>query len=162
MDNSSIEIVNGSRVTLHFSLSLSAEEVIDSTFEREPANLHIGDGNMLPGFEKLLLGLKKGSEVETIILAKEAFGERNPRNVQRFSIEKSTHLLEDELMPTEKGSVVAFKDSAGFDVPGVVLEILDATIIVDFNHPLSGKDILFKALILGVGEPDVEAIEIKL
>ena len=162
MDNSSAEIINGSRVTLHFSLALTTAQVIDSTFEKEPAIFQIGDGNMLPGFEKLLLGLKEDSEIEVTILAKEAFGDRNPKNVQRFPIEKFTHLLEDELMPTEKGSVVAFKDSAGFDLPGVVVEILDRTIVIDFNHPLSGKDILFKALIIKVSEPNLDTLEIKL
>jgi FKBP-type peptidyl-prolyl cis-trans isomerase SlpA len=65
-------------------------------------------------------------------------------------------------MPTEQGSVVAFKDGAGFDVPGVVAKILDDTIVVDFNHPLSGRDILFKALIIKVDEPDLDVLEVKL
>ena len=162
MDNSSLEVVNRSRITLHFSLALPNNQIVDSTFEKEPASFHIGDGNMLPGFERLLLGLKEGSEVDETILAKDAFGERNPKNIQYFPIEKFAHLLEDELMPTEKGSVVAFKDNAGFDVPGVVMEILDNVIIVDFNHPLSGKDILFKALILEVSEPGIETLEINI
>ena len=162
MDISPVQIVNGSKITLHFSLTLSDGEVIDSNFEKEPASFQVGDGNMLPGFERLLLGLIEGDSLDKLIEAAEAFGQRNPKNVQHFPIERFSHLLEDELMPTEPGSVVAFKDGAGFDVPGVVAKILDDTIVVDFNHPLSGRDILFKALIIKVHEPDVDVLDVKL
>lgn len=162
MDISSIEIVNGSKITLHFSLTLRDGEVIDSNFDKSPVSFQIGDGNMLPGFERLLLGLTEGDRLEKLIEAAEAFGERNPKNVQHFPIERFSHLLEDELMPAEQGSVVAFKDGAGFDVPGVVDKILDDTIVVDFNHPLSGRDILFKALIIKVNESNLDVLEVKL
>ena len=162
MDMSSSQIVIGSKITLYFSLTLSDGEVIDSNFEKAPASFQIGDGNMLPGFERLLLGLTEGESLDKLIEAAEAFGERNPKNVHHFPIERFSHLLEDELMPTEQGSVVAFKDGAGFDVPGVVAKILEDTIVVDFNHPLSGRDILFKALIIKVDEPDLNVLEVKL
>ena len=57
-------IIARSLVTLHFSLALSAGEVIDSNFEKEPASFRIGDGSMLPGFESELLGLRSGDEFE--------------------------------------------------------------------------------------------------
>jgi FKBP-type peptidyl-prolyl cis-trans isomerase SlpA len=58
--------------------------------------------------------------------------------------------------------VLSFKDSGGFVVPGVVKELTESTIIVDFNHPLAGKVILFKAQVVSVMAADVEAVEIKL
>jgi FKBP-type peptidyl-prolyl cis-trans isomerase SlpA len=71
-------------------------------------------------------------------------------------------LLEDDLIPTEVGSVVSFKDSAGFDLPGVVSDIDENTVGIDFNHPLAGKDILFKARIVSVILPGVDTMEVKL
>ena len=156
------KISNDSKVTLHFSLSLADNRVIDSNFEKDPVRFRIGDGSMLPEFEKLLLGKQEGSLVESTILAAKAFGERNPKNVQRFPIDKFSHLLEDETMPTEIGSVVMFKDPAGFDLPGVVSEISEEFVVMDFNHPLSGKNITFKARIIKIDEPGVAEIEVKL
>ena len=66
------------------------------------------------------------------------------------------------MIPTEVGSVVSFKDAGGFDLPGVIAELTKFMVIVDFNHPLAGKEIVFKARIHSVIDVDVEAIEIKV
>ena len=156
------KISNGSQVTLHFSLSLVNDQVIDSNFNREPVCFKIGDGSMLPEFESLLLGEHEGAMIESTLPAQKAFGDKNPENIQRFAAEKFTHLLEDEVLPTETGSVVVFKDPAGFDLPGVVSQISKEFVLVDFNHPLSGKDIIFKAHIVKIDDPGVSQIEVKL
>jgi len=155
-------ITAGSLVSLHFSLELSTGELIDSNFEREAASFRLGDGSMLPGFEQKLLGLVRGEEIEATLAAEQAFGEVNPANRHRFPIAKFQSLLEDELIPTEVGAVLSFKDAGGFDLPGVVAELSDSMILVDFNHPLAGKDIIFKARIVSVIDADVEAVEIKV
>jgi FKBP-type peptidyl-prolyl cis-trans isomerase SlpA len=155
-------IESGSRVSLYFSLALSSGELIDSNFESEPPNFRLGDGSMLPGFEQALLGLRAGSEIETLLKPEQAFGEVNPKNQHRFPIAKFKNLLEDDLLPTEVGSVVSFKDAGGFDLPGIVTAISAQTIAVDFNHPLAGKQILFRAAIISVMAPDVDTLELKL
>lgn len=158
----SCPIQTASRVSLYFSLSLKEGKIIDSNFGRKPATFRLGDGNMLPGFEQQLLGLKAGDELEVVLPAAQAFGEVNPQNQQSFPVARFQNLLEDELMPTEPGSVVSFKDAGGFDLPGVVSKITDDLVYIDFNHPLAGKDIQFKAKILTVMPADVDAVEIKL
>lgn len=159
-DNPVIEA--GSQVSLHFSLALAAGEIVDSNFDAAPASFRLGDGNMLAGFEQALLGLQAGSEIETLLPAERAFGEINPQNLHRFPIAKFRDLLEDELVSTEVGSVVSFKDVGGFDLPGVITDIAADSIGVDFNHPLAGKPILFRAVIISVVAPDVDRVEIKL
>ena len=156
------KINKGSRVTLYFSLSLLDDQVIDSNFNKEPASFKIGDGSMLPEFESLLLGEHEGAVIESTLPAQKAFGDKNPANIQRFAAAKFTHLIEDEVLPTETGSVVVFKDPAGFDLPGVVSQISKDFVLVDFNHPLSGKDIVFKAHIVKIDDPGVSQIEVKL
>ncbi len=150
------------QISLHFSLSLTNGEPIDSNFEGRPASFRLGDGNMLPGFEQELLGLCAGDELEVTLPAEQAFGAINPENQHCFAIAKFRDLLEDELMPAEIGSVVSFKDAGGFDLPGVVFKITDDLVYVDFNHPLAGKEILFKAKILSVLPADISPVEIKL
>ena len=160
--DSSVVVVAGAQVTLHFSLALTDGNLIDSNYEREPATFRLGDGNMLPGFEAVLMGLGEADEIERLLPAVEAFGESNPKNRQVFPREKFEHILEDDLIPTEIGSVVSFKDPGGFDLPGVIEVIGDQSITVNFNHPLAGKDIVFKAKILSILPPEQQAVEIKL
>ncbi len=117
---------------------------------------------MLPGFEAALIGLRAGDTVDTVLQPDAAFGAVNPKNCHQFPIAKFSNLLEDELMPTRVGSVVAFKDAAGFDLPGVVSAINKDSIIIDFNHPLAGKTIVFKAAIFSVVAPDVDTVELRL
>ncbi len=158
----SLTIEAGSHISLHFSLALANGELIDSNFDQAPACFRLGDGSMLPGFEQQLLGLKAGDEIESLLPAQQAFGEVNPANKHRFPIAKFKDLLEDDLIPTRVGSVVSFKDAGGFDLPGVVEEIYESTVVVDFNHPLAGKEIVFKACIESVIAADVETVEIKV
>lgn len=147
---------------MNFSLSLANGDIIDSNFDRPAVRFRIGDGSMLPGFEEKLLGLKAGDEVESMLQPEQAFGVVNPQNLHRFPVARFSALLEDELIPTEVGSVVSFKDAAGFDLPGIVASISDSTVVVDFNHPLAGKKILFKASIDAVIAADVDTLEIKI
>jgi len=152
----------GCQISLFFSLALSDGKLIDSNFDGKPASFRLGDGNMLPGFEEVLLGHSAGSQIEVLLEPEQAFGAVNPKNLQKFPIAKFETLLQDELLPTEVGSVVSFKDAGGFDLPGIVSAIRKASIAVDFNHPLAGKQILFKASIVAVLPPNVDTVEIKL
>jgi len=160
--NTATAIEAGSEVSMYFSLSLGDGEIIDSNFEREPANFKLGDGNLLPGFEEPLLGLSPGDEIEVELAPEKAFGEHNADNRQTFTREQFQHILEDELLPVEKGSVVSFKDPAGHELPGVIERIAEEFVIVDFNHPLAGKTIIFRASIVSVLPPAVDSVEIKL
>jgi FKBP-type peptidyl-prolyl cis-trans isomerase SlpA len=159
---SELAIEQGSLVEMHFSLALESGELIDSNFAGKPARFRIGDGNVLPGFEETLLGLETGMEAEKLIPAEQAFGLVNPDNRQTFPIAKFQHLLDDDLIPTEIGSVVSFRDPGGGELPGVIASIDEHRVVVDFNHPLAGKSILFRAKILSVVAADVEAVSIKL
>lgn len=157
-----IPIEQGSLVSLHFSLALIDGQIIDSNYSATAASFRLGDGNMLPGFEAALLGLKPGQKLEIVLEPEQAFGTVNSKNQHRFPVAKFKNLLEDRLMPTEVGSVVSFKDAAGFDLSGVIAEVSDDTVAVDFNHPLAGKQIIFKANIVSVLPPDVAGVEIKV
>ena len=117
---------------------------------------------MLPGFETVLIGHGAGDFIERTIAAAEAFGLPNPQNRQVFPIAKFRQLVDDELIAAKAGTVVAFRDQGGFELPGVITAVGNATVSVDFNHPLAGRNIVFKAQILSVLEPELQVVGIKL
>lgn len=151
----------GSRVTLHFSLSLADGALIDSTFERKPASFTVGDGSLLPGFEAALNGLQAGESLETVLCPEQAFGTGNPENIQTLPRHKFRNLFADGVTPPEPGTVLSFADGGGHEIPGVVVEVSEQYLKVDFNHPLAGRDIMFKAEILSVIPAGVQIMEVR-
>jgi FKBP-type peptidyl-prolyl cis-trans isomerase SlpA len=144
----------GTKVTLTFSLSLESGEVIDSTGDK-PADFVVGDGNLLPGFEKALFGLKAGDSRLLKIASVDAFGEPNEDNVQR--IKRSSFQSNMELA---EGLMMSFSDAQNSELPGVVVGIDDDYVDVDFNHPLSGKTILFDVSIVNVDQVSNEILRV--
>ena len=140
-----LEIEPNTRVTLNFSLALETGEEVDSNFGADPVSFVMGDGSLLPGFERRLLGLCAGDEAEFWISADEGFGEPQEDNVQLISRADF-----DKEAPLQAGMLFTFADAAGGEVPGMIAEVTDDTVTVDFNHPLSGRNIHFKVLIAHV------------
>lgn len=144
-DISQLPIGPDTRVTLHFSLTLEDGSEVDSNFDGKPATFVIGDGNLLPGFEVALFGLVPGEEGVFNILPEQGFGPHNPSNIQRFS--RKDFDAELELAP---GLILSFADANRAELPGVVAEVEEDSVLVDFNHPLAGHTITFTVKILDV------------
>ena len=132
------------QVTLHFALKLDNGDVVDSTFDKNPATFKVGDGNLLPGFEQAIYGLKAGDKRSLSISPEQGFGQGNPQNIQ---IMPRSQFQDMEL---SEGLLVIFNDAANAELPGVVKAFDDSQVSIDFNHPLAGKALSF----------DVEIIEV--
>lgn len=144
------------RVTLHFTLRLAGGEVVDSTRGRAPATFVVGDGSLLPGFEKALAGLKAGDKRSVLVTAAEGFGEHRAENIQR--IDRARFPPGEALAP---GLVLSFADKSG-ELPGVVTGVGADAVTVDFNHPLAGRDLTFEVEILAVERwAPAQAVELR-
>ena len=135
----------GKKIRMHFELFLSRDEVIDSNFDGEAVEFTVGDGNLLPGFEEAIFGLRVNDENTVQIPAEKAFGEYNEDNIQvipRFRFPSD--------LAMEKGLMINFADSAGNEQAGVIQNFDADRVTVDFNHPLAGKNIQFRVKILSV------------
>ena len=140
-----LEIEPNTRVTLNFSLSLETGEEVDTNFGADPVSFVMGDGSLLPGFERRLIGMRAGDEAEFHIPPEEGFGEPQDDNLQFIPRAEF-----DEAAPLEPGMLFTFADAAGGEVPGMIAEMDDERVTVDFNHPLSGRTIHFKVRIAHV------------
>ena len=95
------------------------------------------------------LGQLRGGVCQSILLeSSQAFGPRDEGKVQQMP--KSDFPEEMELEP---GLVVGFDAPNGTEVAGIILEADTEVVKVDFNHPLAGKDVLFKVEVLKVIQP---------
>lgn len=143
-----MQISKGKQVTLHFALKLEDGQVVDSTFDKQPATLIVGDGNLPEGFEALLIGLESGSKEVFSVPPEKAFAQPNPNNIQHM---KRSDFAAD--LQLEEGMIVSFADANGAELPGVIKEVHDNLVIVDFNHPLAGRTLAFEVEIIDVMEP---------
>lgn len=143
-----LRIAQGSQVTLHFAIKLENGDVVDSTFDKQPASFTVGDGSLLPGFEMALYGLKCGDQRSLPITPDQGFGQSNPQNVQVMP--RSAFAA----MELSEGLLVIFNDAANAELPGVVKAFDETHVTVDFNHPLAGKNLTFDVEIIEVNPAD--------
>ena len=132
------------QVTLHFAIRLENGDLVDSTEGNAPATFCVGDGNLLPGFEQALFGLKAGDKRSLPISPEQGFGQPNPQNVQVMPRSQFTD------MPLSEGLLIIFQDAAKGELPGVVKAFDEQQVSIDFNHPLAGKPLTFEVEIIEV------------
>jgi FKBP-type peptidyl-prolyl cis-trans isomerase SlpA len=133
-----LSVGEGTRVFLNFALTLEDGSEVDSNFGGEAVSFAVGDGSLLPGFERQLMGMQPGERKLFQVLPEDAFGQPNENNVQRIPRNGF-----DDAMELELGLVCSFADAAGGEVPGMVVAFDESEVTVDFNHPLAGRTILF-------------------
>lgn len=110
----------------------------DSDCGSEPLEFTIGAGNVIPGFEKAVLGLAVGESVTVTIPADEAYGQRHEQMVA--VVERSE--LSGEIEPVEGQQLeVVLQD--GSSMPVLITEVTDSSVTLDANHPLAGQDLTF-------------------
>jgi FKBP-type peptidyl-prolyl cis-trans isomerase SlpA len=143
-----------SYLTLHYSLAdLDGTEYV-STFDMSPATIQMGGGQLVVTLEHCLLGLGTGERHVFQIDAEDAFGEHNPRLVERIArsaLPPELELKENSLIEfaAPEGAVPG-TEGAGGGIAGYLRELTETTALFDFNHPLAGKSIRFEVEIIGI------------
>lgn len=156
--NEDTRIAHGSQVALHFSVALENGVEIDNTRSYpEPVSLVIGDGNLLEGFEKALLGLRAGDRRTVHLPPEDAFGPWNPDNVQVFD---TVQFMKTGEGRPEVGTMMEFQDKGGGTLAGVVKTVNDDKVEVDFNHPLAGRNVVFEVEIAKVTPAGVSGVKL--
>jgi FKBP-type peptidyl-prolyl cis-trans isomerase SlpA len=135
-----------SYLTLHYSLSDSTGNEFVSTFDLSPATLQMGSGQLAEPLEKCLIGLSAGQRMAIELPCQDAFGEHNPRLVERIA--RSALPAGVDLTVNSLIEFGAPDGGAGF--AGWLRELTDSTALFDFNHPLAGKSIRFEVQIIGI------------
>lgn len=147
-------------VSLVYSLKEAGngEKVLEVVEEDSPLRFVYGTGKLLPAFEANLLGLEEGSAFDFILTAVEAYGEKREEMV----ISLPRNIFEDEgALNTEicfVGNMVPMMDAQGHRMNGVVTEINDDFVKMDFNHPLAGSDLHFSGRVINVRDATPEEL----
>lgn len=138
-------IAIGSEVTMHFTIKLTDNSVAETTKKSRPSVFTVTPESLADPVESKLIGKKVGEKVRVELTPEEGYGQPDESNVNSFKREKFPKDVEPKL-----GDIFSFEKPNGEEVPGVIVKINDEEIVVDFNHPLAGKNLLVEIEILAV------------
>jgi peptidylprolyl isomerase len=139
-------VKNGDNVKVHYTGKLKDGSVFDSSRDREPLAFQLGSGQLIPGFEKAVVGMEVGDSTTVEIEPKDAYGDRNPDML----IEISKQQVPPDLDP-QVGQALQVQQGNGQVANVVVHELKPESIVLDANHPLAGKDLVFDIELVSAG-----------
>ena len=140
------QVKENDTVKVHYTGKLTNGQIFDSSLEREPLEITVGEGKLIPGFEKALINMQVNEKKTVEIVKEEAYGD-----VQKELFHQVTKdQLPQDIQP-EVGMGLASKAPDGTEHQFRVVEVNDDHIVVDGNHPLAGQDLVF----------DLELVDIK-
>lgn len=139
------QVKAGDVVKVHYTGKLINGEQFDSSVGREPLEFTVGAGQMIKGFDDALPGMTVGDKKTINIQPDDAYGQRSEEAIIPFPMENVP-----EGMKLEAGMMLTLSNQAGQPVPVVVLEVTEEVVMLDANHFLAGKELVF----------DIELVEI--
>jgi len=148
-------------VSLVYQLRVDGKEgdIVETVQKEKPFVFLYGAGNLLPKFEEELSGLKAGDNFEFQIDADSAYGQASEEAI----LDLPRHIFEVDGKIDEEvikvGNVVPMQDKDGNKFNGIILEMKDDAIKVDFNHPLAGDDLFFQGEVVEVRDANEDELE---
>lgn len=130
---------NGDRVKVHYRGTLISGEQFDSSADREPLEFIVGAGQMIKGFDAAIPGMVIGEKKSIEIPPHEAYGEKREEAIIEFP--KATIPADLKL---KTGMQLSLRDQSGRPFPVTVAEIKEDVVVLDANHSLAGKTLVFE------------------
>ncbi len=137
----------GHTVSVEYTGKFENGDIFDSSIGRDPLIIQLGAGQVIPGFEDALVGMSIGESKTVSIPPEEAYGERKEDLFVTMPLANFPPNLE-----LKEGLAVQLADKEGNPVPATVSEIGDDNAILDINHPMAGKTLIFELEIVKIEE----------
>jgi len=137
-------IETGNRVSVHYTGKLPDGTVFDSSEGRDPLTFEVGSGQLIPGFDRAVLGKQVGESTTVECPPEEAYGPHDPERVLEIQKEQLTGV------DPEVGQVLGLQDDQGNSHQATVAGVGDQTVKLDFNHFLAGKTLLFEIEVVAI------------
>ena len=138
------QIKNGDSVSVNYTGRLEDGTIFDTSLQegREPLTTTLGQGQLIPGFENGLIGMTIGEKKTVEIEPKDAYGYVNPEMISEVPL---TQVPEN----VKSGDMLQGQNQYG-PVQVTVKEVKENTVVLDMNHPLAGKKLIFDLEVVSV------------
>jgi len=140
-------------VTLDYKLIVE-EEMLESTEDGEPIVFIQGIGQIIPGLENALYGMKVGDQKTVVIPPEEGYGEYDPESTQEATKDEFS-----EEIPLDVGTFLDLEDDEGDILSAQITAADEDTVTLDFNHPLAGKTLTFEITVADLRTASEEELD---
>lgn len=143
-----------------YEVSPQGEKLVHQTDANDPEKIIFGvTRGMIRPLEVAIDGLEPGGEFDVTVKAEEAFGPHDPEQI--VTLEKDVFEVDGKFdaETVRPGAVLPMMTADGYRINGVVTEVTDKEVKMDFNHPLAGKDVRFKGKIITVRDATPEELQ---
>jgi peptidylprolyl isomerase len=128
----------GDKVKVHYTLKDTNGNVVESTADSDPIEFTIGEGKVIPGFEKNIVGMKPNNKKTITIPPEDAYGLHDEKKVFEFARERAPEQFDPQI-----GQTVQMHRPDGNSFLVTVIKKTDKGFFMDANHPLAGKELAF-------------------
>ena len=132
------QVKKGDTVKVHYHGKLEDGSTFDSSEGREPLEFEVGSGMVIPGFDNGVTGMAIGEKKTINIPADEAYGPKQEELIMEFPKDR----FPQDLTP-EVGMQLAMNNGSGQQMPVIITEVKEDAVVLDANHPLAGKALIF-------------------
>ena len=133
-------IKKGDTIQIHYRGRLLDGSEFESTYEKEPMKITVGESKIIKGLEETLIGMKVNESVRTLYPPEKAYGHYNPALIA---------VLKKSEFPKNSIPTVGWMMKIGH-ISATVKSIDDTTVTLDGNHPLAGKNVYFEITVLKI------------
>lgn len=128
------------------------DTVVDSNVGGAPLVFMFGKGQIIPGLENGIVNMSIGEKAEVLVKAEDAYGAHNPEAKQEVPKDQFAGI------DLQVGMTLYGQGEDGSTVQVVVQEIGEENVLIDFNHPLAGKDLFFNVTVNNIREASEEEV----
>ena len=138
-------------VSLEYEVK-DGNEVVDSNVGGAPLVFMYGKGQIIPGLEAGIANMTVGEKGDVLVKAADAYGEYNEEAEQTVPKEQFAGI------DLNVGMTLYGQGEDGGTVQVIVKEIKDDEVVIDFNHPLAGKDLMFSVTVNNVRDASADEV----
>lgn len=132
------QVKNGDTVKIHYTGKLEDDTLFDSSVNREPLQFTLGEGKIIPGFEKAVIGMNPGESKNVKIPPDQAYGSHRQELVAEIERDRFP-----ENMRLEVDETINLRQPDGRIVSVKIVNMTETRITLDANHPLAGRELSF-------------------
>jgi FKBP-type peptidyl-prolyl cis-trans isomerase 2 len=138
-------VQQGDQVTLDNKGTLSNGEAVDSSADSGPLEFEVGSGNVFPGFDTGVLGMTVGETKSVTLTPEEAYGHRDDKLLH--TVKKDVFGKNIDPSPGMVLGMTIERDGSQHKIPAQVVDVKGDDVMIDFNHPLAGKTLIYQLTI---------------
>jgi FKBP-type peptidyl-prolyl cis-trans isomerase 2 len=141
------KITEGCKVTINYAV-VADDVLVETSNDRGPMVFTVGEGTVLPGLEKAVIGMRMGEVKSFVLEPEDAYGKRT-EPIRELPLS----MLPPGVKPEKRMVLMLDDEEAGRKKFITIVEVKEHSVVVDFNHPLAGKELVFEVEVVDFDDP---------